>query len=128
MSNNLAYMAYNQNHLGVTSPEKLIEMLYEGILRFTSLAKKAIENENYEDKAKWINKSVNIFIELINDLDYEKGGDVAHYLSGLYTHQIKLLSTANINNSTKELDEVIKVTKVLLETWREETGLGSVDK
>ncbi len=127
MSNNLAYAAYNQNHLGVTSPEKLIEMLYEGILRFTSLAKKAIENEDHEAKAKWINKSVNIFVELINDLNYD-GGEIAHYLSGLYTHQIKLLSTANLNNSTKELDEVIKVTKVLLETWREETGLGSMDK
>ncbi len=121
-----AFDAYNQNHLSVTSPEKLIEMLYEGILKFAALAKRAIENENMEDKSKYINKTVNIFIELINDLDFEKGGDMAHYLSGLYTHQIKLLSLANINNSTKEIDTVINVVKVLLETWREETKTGAV--
>jgi len=122
MSNNLAYAAYNQNHLGTTSPQKLIEMLYEGILRFSSLAKKAIENEDTEAKSQWINKSVNIFVELINQLNYD-GGEVAHYLSGLYTHQIKLLSIANMNNSK---EEVIKVTKGLLEAWREETKTGAM--
>lgn len=124
--NKFAFDAYNQNHLGATSPEKLIEMLYEGILKFAALAKRAIENEDMEAKSKYINKTVNIFIELINDLDFEKGGDIAHYLSGLYTHQIKLLSLANINNSTKEIDTVINVVKVLLETWREETKKGAV--
>ena len=124
--NRFAFDAYNQNHLGVNSPEKLIEMLYEGILKFAALAKRAIENENMEEKSKYINKTINIFIELINNLDFEKGGDIAHYLSGLYTHQIKLLSLANINNSTKEIDTVINVVKVLLETWREETKTGAV--
>ncbi|NPA82573.1 MAG: flagellar export chaperone FliS [Epsilonproteobacteria bacterium] len=129
MSNNtLAYNAYTQNHLGVTSTEKLIEMLYEGLLKFCALAKKAIEKEDVEEKAKYINKAINIFVELINDLDYEKGGDIAHYLSGLYTHQIKLLSLANINNSTQEIDTVINVVKVLLETWREETKIGAMAK
>ncbi len=118
--NRSAFKAYNQNYLSTQSPEKLIEMLYEGILKFSSLAKKAIEHEDLENKAKYINKTIDIFIELINDLDYEKGGDIAHYLSGLYTHQIKLLSLANLNNSTKEIDTVINVVKVLLETWREE--------
>ena len=125
MSNNLAYAAYNQNHLGTTSPQKLVEMLYEGILRFSSQAKKAIENRDLEAKSKWINKSVNIFVELINQLNYD-GGEVAHYLSGLYTHQIKLLSIANLNDSTKEIDTVINVTKGLLEAWREETKQGAV--
>ncbi len=124
--NKSAFEAYNQNYLSTQSPEKLIEMLYEGILKFSSLAKKAIEKEDLENKAKYINKTIDIFIELINDLDYEKGGDIAHYLSGLYTHQIKLLSLANLNNSTKEIDTVINVVKVLLETWREEIQTSEV--
>jgi len=45
------------------------------------------------------------------------------YLTGLYIHQIKNLNESNLNNSTKELDTIIHVVKVLLETWREETGL-----
>ncbi|MBJ6739677.1 flagellar protein FliS, partial [Campylobacter jejuni] len=39
MQNNLAYNAYSQNQAGIESPQKLIEMLYEGILRFCARAK-----------------------------------------------------------------------------------------
>jgi len=120
--NKRAYEAYTQNHTGTTSPEKLIEMLYEGLLKFTTLAKRAIEQKDYEAKSKWINKSTDIFIELINSLK-DDGSQMTAYLTGLYLHQIKSLATANIKNSTKELDTIIHVVKVLLETWREETGL-----
>ena len=117
-----ALAAYTQNHAATTSPNKLIEMLYEGLLKFTTLAKKSIENKDYESKAKWINRSTDIFIELINSLK-DDGSQMTAYLTGLYLHQIQTLSEANINNSTRELDSIIQVVKVLLETWREETGL-----
>lgn len=119
---NRAYQAYNQNHTAVQTPEKLIEMLYEGLLRFTSLAKRAIEEGDAEAKAKWINKSTDIFIELISSLSND-GTDMTAYLSGLYMHQIKALNKANIENSTTELDTIIHVVKVLLETWKEETSV-----
>ncbi|MCH9814187.1 MAG: flagellar export chaperone FliS [Epsilonproteobacteria bacterium] len=115
-----AYQAYNQNHTSVETPEKLIEMLYEGLLKFTSLAKRAIEEEDYEAKSKWINRSTDIFIELISSLSND-GTDMTAYLSGLYMHQIKSLNKANMENSTAELDTIIHVVRVLLETWREET-------
>lgn len=40
MKNNFAYAAYSQNNTAIESPEKLIEMLYEGVLRFGAQAKK----------------------------------------------------------------------------------------
>jgi flagellar protein FliS len=115
-----AYQAYSQNHTAVQSPEKLIEMLYEGLLKFTSMAKRAIEEGDMEAKGKWINRSSDIFIELINSLSND-GTEMTAYLSGLYMHQIKSLNNANIKNSTSELDTIIHVVKVLLETWKEET-------
>jgi len=33
-----ALAAYAQNHTAVNSPEKLIEMLYEGLLKFTNFS------------------------------------------------------------------------------------------
>jgi len=121
MRTNLAYSAYSQNNLSIESSEKLIKMLYEGILKFTSQAKKSIELKDIEKRVYWINRSVAIFTELLNSLNYN-GGNIAHYLSGLYTHQIKLLSEANLQNDTKKLDEVINVTKSLLLVWNEETA------
>ncbi len=117
-----AYSAYAQNQTGVYSPEKLIEMLYEGLLKFTSLAKRAIEEGDMEAKAKWINQSTDIFIELIDSLSND-GSQMTAYLSGLYMHQIRSLAEANRKNSTEELDTIIHVVRVLLETWREETGI-----
>ena len=116
---NLAYDVYRQNNLTVESPQKLIQMMYEGILRFSALAKKNIELNDTEKKVYWINRTTDIFAELINILDYEKGGQSAYYLNGLYSHQISSLALANSNNDTTQLDTVIKVTKGLLEAWRE---------
>jgi flagellar protein FliS len=113
--------SYNQNNINVESPEKLIEMLYEGVLRFTAFAKKSIQKNDIEKKVYWINRAISIFAELIVSLDIKKGGDVALYLNGLYEQQIKFLLEANMENDTKKLDIVINVLKGLLEAWKEET-------
>ncbi|MDD6055854.1 MAG: flagellar export chaperone FliS [Helicobacter sp.] len=119
MKSALAYNSYQQNSVAVESPARLVEMLYEGILRFSSMAKRCIDAEDIEKKIYYINRTTDIFVELLNSLDYEKGGQVAHYLTGLYTHQIKLLTQANMENSKEKIDIVIKVTKGLLEAWKE---------
>ena len=119
MKSNLAYNSYQQNSVAVESPAKLVEMLYEGILRIDSMAKRCIDAEDIEKKIYYINRTTDIFVELLNSLDYEKGGQVAHYLTGLYTHQIKLLTQANMENSKEKIDIVIKATKGLLEAWKE---------
>lgn len=119
MKSSLAYNSYQQNSVAVESPAKLVEMLYEGILRFASMAKRCIDSQDIEKKIYYINRTTDIFVELLNSLDYEKGGQVAHYLTGLYTHQIKLLTQANMENSKEKIDIVIKVVKGLLEAWKE---------
>ncbi|KFL35361.1 MULTISPECIES: flagellar export chaperone FliS [unclassified Sulfurospirillum] len=120
MYTNLAYATYSQNNASIESPEKLIKMLYEGILRFASQAKKAIEKRDIEKRTYWINRTSAIFAELIHSLNYD-GGQVAYYLRGLYTYQLKLLSEANLKNDATKLDEVINVALGLLEAWKEET-------
>ncbi len=117
-----AYNTYTQNNIQIESPEKLIEMLYEGIIRFCSMAKKSIEHGDIEKRVYWTNRAVAIFIELINSLDAERGGEVSHYLGGLYNQQIKFLNESNAQNSSEHLDVVIRVTKELLEAWREVTA------
>lgn len=119
MTNQNAYSIYQQTHINVESPAKLIEMLYEGILRFSSLAKKSIDLGDIEKKIYYINRTTDIFTELLNVLDYDNGGEVAHYLTGLYMQQIKFLTQANLENDNAKIDIVIKVTRGLLDAWRE---------
>lgn len=122
MRSNLAYATYSQNNASIESSEKLIKMLYEGILRFASQAKRSMEENDVEKKTYWINRTTAIFSELINSLNYD-GGQIAHYLSGLYIHQIRLLTESNIYNDTSKIDEVLNVTRELLQVWKEETDI-----
>ena len=119
-SSNAAYAAYNQNNMGIDSPQKLISMLYEGILRFIYRAKKAMDEGDIENKVLFLNKTNAIFFELINSLDMSQG-QISQYLQGLYSRQIQLISEANITNDQSKLDEVIHVTRELLEAWKDAT-------
>lgn len=115
-----AYAAYNQNNIGIDSPQKLIAMLYEGILRFIYRAKKAMETGDIENKVLFLNKTSAIFFELINSLDMSQG-QISQYLQGLYARQIQLISEANIQNDPSKLDEVVHVVRELLDAWRDAT-------
>ena len=117
-NNNLAYNTYTQNNVGVESPEKLIQMMYEGVLRFNMQAKRSIAEGDIERRTYWINRSNAVISELINILDYNQG-DISQYLAGLYQYQLQLLLEANIHNDITKLDEVTRVMKGLLEAWRE---------
>jgi len=126
MNNALAYNTYAQNDISIESPQKLVEMLYEGVLRFNMQAKRAIENKDIEKRTYWINRSTAILTELLNSLDMEADGDLSSYLQGLYTHQLQSLAKANQENSIAVINEVNKVIKGLLEAWRESTQIASV--
>ena len=117
------YSAYTQNSINVESPIKLVEMLFEGVLKFTSQAKKSMAEDDIEKQVYWINRTIDIFSELISSLDYSgEQKNLAEYLNGLYTYQIKLLTEANVECDETKLDTVINVAKGLIEAWREETA------
>ncbi|MDX9813754.1 MAG: flagellar export chaperone FliS [Sulfurimonas sp.] len=123
MYKNQAQSAYAQNSVAIESPARLIEMLYEGVLRFNSQAKKAIGDGDIEKKVYWINRSIAIITELISTLDMSQKGSMAEYLNGLYNYEIQLLNEAMISSTATKIDEVSSVFKVLLETWREDADL-----
>ena len=122
MYGNLAHNIYAQNNIGIESPAKLIEMLYEGVLRFNAQAKKAVKDRDVEKRVYWTNRSIAIITELIVTLDKSQG-DISAYLDGLYNYEIQLLTTASIENDTDKFDEVSNVFKGLLEAWRESTNV-----
>ncbi|AXX93427.1 flagellar protein FliS [Malaciobacter molluscorum LMG 25693] len=114
--------AYQQQNAVSDDPYVLILKLYEGLLKYLSFVKNAMENENIEQKFNYINKSIAIFDELRNVLDFD-GGDVAYYLDGLYLYQIETLFSAGIDDNINSVNQVMKVTQGLIDAWKDETGL-----
>ena len=119
-----AHNIYAQNNVGIESPSKLIEMLYEGVLRFNAQAKKAIKDNDVEKRVYWMNRSTAIITELISVLDTSQG-DVSEYLEGLYNYEIQLLAEAGNEKNTDKIDECSNVFRTLLEAWRETTNVAN---
>lgn len=113
---------YNQQSAISDDPYVLILKLYEGVIKYLSFVKNAMEQGEVETKFTYINKTIAIFDELRNVLDFD-GGDVAYYLDGLYLYQIETLFSAGIDDNVNAINQVIKVTQGLIEAWKDETGL-----
>lgn len=113
---------YSQQAATTEDPYKLILKLYEGLLKYLSFVEDAIENDDIERKFEYINRSIAIFDELRNILDFD-GGDVAYYLDGLYLYQIETLFSAGVDNNLSAIAQVKKVVVGLIDAWKEETGL-----
>ncbi|MGA1932960.1 flagellar export chaperone FliS [Arcobacter sp. YIC-464] len=113
---------YNQQNAVSDDPYVLILKLYEGIIKYLSFVKNAMEEGDIEAKFTYINKTIAIFDELRNVLDFD-GGDVAYYLDGLYLYQIETLFSAGIDDNINAVNQVMKVAQGLIEAWKEETGL-----
>jgi flagellar protein FliS len=125
---NSAVVAYKRNDLHIDSKVKLVEALYEGILKFNTNIAKAITDGDVEQKTHWINRTNSIFVELVNALDMKAEGTTAEYLNGLYNHQITLLFEVNRDDDLEKLESINRVVKGLLEAWREDSGIDSKEK
>ena len=113
---------YNQQNAISDDPYILVLKLYEGLIKYLSFVRSAMEENNIETKFTYVNKSIAIFDELRNVLDFD-GGEVAYYLDGLYLYQIETLFSAGIDDNINAVNQVMKVTQGLIDAWKEETGL-----
>jgi flagellar protein FliS len=109
---------YQDNAVTTQSKGRLIVMLYDGAIRFSRLAIKEIENNNYEAKGRYINKAIDILNELNVVLDMDAGGEIAGNLRKLYVFMINRLSQANVQNDTQLIRDVIKLMEELNSSWK----------
>ncbi len=118
---------YRQNEIATSSQGKLIVMMYEGALKFVSLAIEGIDDQDLSKKGKYINKAHDIINELSCALDMKKGGDVAQKLESLYQFILHQLTLANIKSDRKTLESIINVITPLMEAWKELLAKSSND-
>ena len=110
---------YRKNEISTYSQGRLILMMYEGAIKFTTMALQSIEKGDIAGQGKYINKTHDIINELSLALDLKKGGEVAHRLESLYQYMLSQLTLANIKSDRKALEIVIKILKPLSEAWEQ---------
>lgn len=114
---------YQQNQISTASPEQILLMLYDGAIRFTRRAIAGIEENKPEMKASGVSKTMAIIAEFSNSLDREIGGKIAEDLDALYDFMMRELTSANLKNDVKKLQNVEKLLMDLRETWGEAVAI-----
>ncbi|MBI5237444.1 MAG: flagellar export chaperone FliS [Deltaproteobacteria bacterium] len=96
---------------------RLVIMLYDGIIRFNKLAVQAIGQGDTGDRNHYINRSLDIIMELLNSLNMEEGGEVAGNLQRLYNFSISQLLLANIKKTVAPIETVTRIVSELKTGW-----------
>jgi len=109
--------SYRQTEVQSRTPLELVTMLYDGALRFLSLARDAIARRDINARRDALNRALAIIAELQSTLNMERGGDIAAELDRLYEYaNIKLLEAA-MHNDPAPLDEVCRIFQILRDGW-----------
>jgi flagellar secretion chaperone FliS len=97
------------------SPEELVLMLYNGIIRFVNEAKQAIDDKNIERAHNSITRAQDIVLELMSTLDMQY--DISKNLYSIYDYISRRLIEANLKKDKVALDEVESLISDLKDTW-----------
>lgn len=111
------YATYQTNSVTTALPQDLTLMLYEGMIKFSMLAKRAIEQGLIEQKNTNIQKAQAIILEL--QLTLNQSIALSKDLNNLYDYMQGRLIDANVKNDVVAIDEVIGFAEEFRETWKE---------
>ena len=110
---------YRRTNVVTADPKKLVLMCYVGAIDNLKIAKQGIIEKDYERKGKALVKAQDIISELMNSLDFERGGSIATNLDSLYNYMFRRIIHAGIENDIKAFDEVIGMLNELKSAWEE---------
>lgn len=112
------YEAYKKNAIKGSSGEQLVIMLVDGAVKYTKVARLALEAGDKERAHKELVRVQEIFVELIYPLSESKE-DFAINLISIYGFIRSKLIEANIKKDIKVIDEIMPVIEDVRDMWHE---------
>jgi len=98
-------------------PHMLIQMLIDGAIEKTNLAKYFMTEKNPAKKGQHISWAISIIGGLKASLDMNQGGDISNNLDSLYEYCMATLVSANSENDIEKLDSVLQVMNEIKAGW-----------
>ncbi len=109
--------AYRKTMVTTAEPVELVRLLVDSALRFTTQAQESIRAGRVKEKCEDLSRAGQIVTELMNCLDFRRGGEIALTLESLYIFILQKLTDANVTNDSSHLDGVVKVLADLSGAW-----------
>lgn len=117
MSNTNPYNQYKQTQITTANQGKLIVMLYDGAIKFLTIALDNMSPKSYDVVNNNIIKAQDIITELLLSLNMDEGGEISQNLFNLYMYFKRQLLEANIKKDAEIINQVLKLLKELRDAW-----------
>jgi flagellar protein FliS len=114
-----AHSAYLESRVLSADPIELVRLLYRAAMDAVRDARRRLEAGEVQQRAQAINKSSEVLLELMQSLDFERGGELAGRLAQLYEYMLRRLTEANFKRADAPLAEVLALLTTLSEGWAE---------
>lgn len=119
MYSKLAHKQYKNVHVSTVDRGRLLLMLYDGCIKFLKHAKDGLEAKDIVKFSRFLSKAQAIIAELINTLDFDKGGEIAKDLDRLYDFMLFYLTDANIQKDASKIQKVIELLQTIADAYRD---------
>ncbi len=117
MPDTAAIRCYQETSVTTIGPEKLVVMLYEGLLRNLQQARAALVSRDLPAKGRSLGNAQAIVCELRNALDHAVGGALAANLEALYTYVFVECLEAVVDGDPRHMDNCVRVVAPLADAW-----------
>ena len=114
-----AHATYQTVQVTTTDRGRLLLMMYEGAIKFLRQAKAGLEGSDIAKFCRFLSKAQAIIAELMNTLDFEKGGAIARDLDRLYDFMLFYLTEANLHQDVKRIAKVIELLDIIYVAYKE---------
>lgn len=114
-----AHNAYQTVQVTTTDRGRLLLMMYEGAIKFLRQSKAGLDANDIAKFCRFLSKAQAIIAELMNTLDFEKGGDIARDLDRLYDFMLFYLTEANLHRDGKRIVKVIGLLDTIYSAYKE---------
>ena len=110
---------YRRTNIETASKLDLIIMCYEKTIQLLKQSKEHFQKNEIEEKARKMQKTLDIINELKGCLNINEGGQIALNLDSIYTYLTKRLLLGDIKKNLSAIDECIGILEELKSAWVE---------
>ena len=108
---------YLETQVLSASPGQLVVMLYDHLLLQLRRARVGIEKGDAATRQAALDKARAVLAELMGTLDYQRGGEIARQLSGIYAFLLAELLEVGLRPSAERLDPLSVIVTDLREAY-----------
>ena len=120
----LARNRYLKDSVSTASPQRLVVMLYDGLVHDLQLAQQGVATGDVALVHTRLIRAQAIVTELQGSLDVSAWAGAAD-LSRLYTYVLELLVDANVRKDAEPVAQALAVVEPLQDAWRQALGATS---